>query len=142
MTLKQLSLFLENRPGQLSHPCRVLANNNINILTLSLADTQQFGILRLIVRDWEHAKKVLEEAGCVVNVADVVAIDVAHRPGGMAELLEVFEQENINIEYMYAFNFRRGTSAAVVIRFDDPEAAVKLLKATGYVIIGSGELEK
>ena len=79
MKIHQLSMFLENKPGRLSEPCRLLANAGINILTLSVADTQQFGILRLIVRDWEQAKEVLERSGCVVNVTEVVATEVTTR---------------------------------------------------------------
>lgn len=140
MKIPQLSLFLENRPGQLGHPCRELANAGINILTLSLADTRQFGILRLIVRDWQRAKEVLEAAGHVVNVTDVVAIEVADRPGGMAELMEALESASINIEYMYAFNFRRGNDAAVVIRFDDPDTAVAVLQKAGFKIVSSPDV--
>ena len=81
MKLSQISLFLENKPGRLSEPCRVLANAGINILALSLADAEQFGILRLVMRDWEKAKKVLEEANFVVNVTEVVALEVEDRPG-------------------------------------------------------------
>jgi len=98
MKIHQLSLFLENKPGRLSKPCQVLANAGINILTLSLADTQQFGIMRLILRDWEKAKKTLESEGFVVNVTEVVAIEVADRPGGLAEVLAVLEEGGTNIE--------------------------------------------
>src|SRR5208337_1775125 len=107
MKLTQLSVFLENKPGQISLPCKALAKAGINILTLSLSDTQQFGILRLIVRDWKQAKAVLEQAGCVVNLTEVIALEVADRPGGLAELLEMIERGGVNIEYMYAFTFGR-----------------------------------
>ena len=140
MKINQLSVFLENKPGQLSEPCRVLANAGVNILTLSLADTQQFGIMRLIVRDWAKAKTVLEQAGCVVKVTEVVAIEVQDRPGGLAGVLEVLEVGGQNIEYMYAFTFRRGDSAVLVFRFDDPDSAVELLKSKGINMIGSVEL--
>lgn len=140
MKIHQLSVFLENRPGQLSIPCRALAEAGINIVTLSLADTQQFGILRLVVRDWEQAKKVLEGAGCVVNVTEVVAIDVPDRPGGMAEVLEVIEKANINIEYMYAFTSRVGVRAVVVFRFDNPDAAIAAIQKANYDVVGHIEL--
>src|SRR5512135_1384483 len=107
MKLHQLSLFLENKPGRLTHPCRALAKAGINILTLSLADTRQFGILRLLVRDWQKAKTVLEQAGCVVNITEVVAIEVADRPGGLEQILEVIEKGKLNVEYMYAFTEKR-----------------------------------
>jgi len=140
MKIHQLSVFLENRPGQLSIPCRALAQAGINILTLSLADTQQFGILRLIVKDWQRSKQVLEKAGCVVNVTEVLAIEVPDRPGGMANILEVLEKANLNIEYMYAFTFRRGDKAVLVFRFDDPDLAIRTLQENGINVVGSVEL--
>lgn len=140
MKIPQVSLFLENKPGRLSEPCKVLAKAGINILTLSLADTQQFGILRLIVRDWQRAKAVLEQAGLVVNITEVVATEVADRPGGLAEVLSIIEASGINIEYMYAFTFRMGDKAVLVFRFDNPDAAINLLRARGINVIGSVEL--
>jgi len=140
MKIQQLSLFLENKPGHLSAICRTLAKANINIVTLALADTQQFGILRLIIREWEQAKAVLEKAGFVVNVTEVVATEVEDRPGGMAEILEIIEESRTNIEYMYAFTFRKGNRAILVFRFDDPDAAIKLLLSRGKNVLGSVEL--
>ncbi len=125
MKIQQLSLFLENQPGQLRVPCKVLGDAGINILTLSLADTQQFGILRLIVKDWEKAKEVLEGAGIVVNVTEVLAVEVPDRPGGLASVLESFEKAGLSIEYMYAFAAarERGKFATLVFRLEDPERA-------------------
>jgi hypothetical protein len=140
MKTTQLSVFLENQPGRLSAPCRILAEAGINILTLSLADTQQFGILRLIVRDWQKAKSALEKAGCVVKVTEVVTTEVADRPGGLAELLEVLEQAGINVEYMYAFTFRREDRAVLVFRFEDPDAAIRVLLAKGMNVLKSVEV--
>ena len=140
MKIHQLSMFLENKPGRLSEPCRVLSSAGINILTLSLADTQQFGILRIIVRDWEQAKKALEGAGCVVNVTEVVATEVDDKPGGLARILEVIEGAKLNIEYMYAFTFRHEDKAVLVFRFNDPDAAVKILQERGINVIGNVEL--
>src|SRR5512147_2469174 len=98
MKIRQLSLFLENRPGQLRTACKILGDAGIDVLTMSLADTQQFGILRLVVRDFEKAKKALEAQGVVVNVTEVLAVDVPDEPGGLAELLEGFERANLGIE--------------------------------------------
>jgi hypothetical protein len=128
MKLKQLSLFLENKPGALTRPCQLLAKAKINIHTLSLADTQQFGILRLVLRDWEKAKQVLEKGGCVVKVTDVVAIEVPDRPGGLVEILTVLEQAKINVEYMYAFTLKNENRGVLVFRFDDPDKAIALLQ--------------
>jgi len=140
MKINQLSLFLENKPGHLSGVCRALADAGVNILTLSLADTQQFGILRLIVPDWKQAKQVLEKAGSVVNVTEVVATEVEDRPGGLADVLEIINAAGLNIEYMYAFTFRRGDRAVLVFRFNDPDAAVQALQAKGVNVVGEVEL--
>jgi hypothetical protein len=141
MMIRQLSLFLENRPGQLRIPCKVLGDAGIDILTMSLADTQQFGILRLIVKDWEKAKKVLEGAGIVVNVTDVLAIEVPDRPGGLAAVLEAFEKTGVGIEYMYALEAReRGQYATLIFRLADPEGASRLLKEAGAKLVGAEEL--
>lgn len=140
MKIHQLSLFLENKPGRLVEPCRILADAGINILTLSLADTQQFGILRLIVRDWQKAKAELEKAGFVVNITEVVATEVADRPGGLAGILEIIEDGGVNIEYMYAFTFRNEDRAVLVFRFNNPDAAIELLRTKGINVVGSVEL--
>ena len=140
MKLNQLSVFLENKPGRLSEPCKALANAGINILTLSLADTEQFGILRLIVRDWKRAKEVIETAGGVVNVTQVVAIEVPDRPGGLEEILQVVEKAGINIEYMYAFTYRSEDRAIIVFRFENPDEAIRVLQGAGVKAIGDVEL--
>ena len=131
MKIQQISLFLENKPGHLNAICRTLADAKINILTLSLADTQQFGIVRLIVNEWERAKTILEQAGYVVNLREVVAVTVSDRPGGMAELLDVIGNCGVNIEYMYAFTSHHGQEAVLVFRFDDPDKAFAALTAAG-----------
>jgi hypothetical protein len=141
MKLHQLSLFLENRPGQVKVPCQVLADSGINILTLSLADTAQFGILRLLVEDWQKAKAALEKAGCVVNVTEVLAVDVDDQPGGLARALAVMESAGLGIEYMYAFTSgTRGAKAALVFRFEKPDEAIRKLTAAGMKVLSSEEL--
>ncbi len=142
MTINQLSLFLENKPGHLHCICRTLADAGISIVTLSMADTDQFGILRLIIREWEDAKTVLEANGFAVNITPVVATEVEDRPGGMAAILAILENGGINIEYMYAFTGRRGHSAVLIFRFDDPVKAVEVLKAAGRHVIGQPDLFK
>jgi len=131
MRIPQLSLFIDNKPGHLMVPCRLLAEAGINIVTLSLADTKQFGILRLIVREWQRAREVLEAAGLAVAVTEVLAIEVADRPGGLVELLGTFEKAGINVEYMYAFTARLGNRAVLVFRFDDLDAAISALTRAG-----------
>ena len=131
MKVKQLSLFLENQPGALSRPVKLLAKAKLNILTLSIADTQQFGILRFVVRDWEKAKRVLEKDGFVVKVSDMVAIEVADEPGGLAGILEAVEKVGVNLEYMYGFTQRREHKGLLLFRFDDPDRAIHALQKHG-----------
>lgn len=140
MKLKQLSLFLENKPGALSSPMRLLAQHDLNILTLSLADTQSFGILRLILRHWDKAKKLLEKAGFVVKLTDVVAIGVPDRPGGLAEILLVLEKAKVNVEYMYAFTLKKEDQGVLVFRFDDPDGAIQALQKAKINVIGEVDL--
>jgi hypothetical protein len=142
MTIRQLSLFLENRPGQLKVPCKVLGDAGIDILTMSLADTQQFGILRLIVKDWQRARQALEAAGIVVNVTEVLALDVPDRPGGLASVLDAFEKAGLGVEYMYALDAgrERGKFATLVFRLGDPERAARLLREGGVKLLTSEEL--
>jgi hypothetical protein len=128
MKLHQLSLFLENRPGTIKIPVQALADAKINLLALCLADTSEFGILRLIVREWEKGKEILQKAGCVVNVTEVLALDVPDSPGGLASVLALLEHAHLEIEYMYAFTSgQRGKKAALIFRFENPDAAITLL---------------
>ena len=135
MRIKQLSLFVENKSGSLHSVCKVLAENNISIRTLSLADTEQFGILRLLVKEWEEAKKILEKAGFIVKVTEVFAIPVEDRPGGLAGLLGILDQAGMNVEYMYAFTFGRNDRAVIVFRFEDPDKACKVLENSKIDVI-------
>ena len=100
MRIPQLSIIIDNKPGHLIAPCKLLAQAGINIVTLALADQKNVGALRLIVRDWQHAREVLEKAGFTVTITEVLAIEVRDRPGGLVELLEIFEQAKINVDYM------------------------------------------
>ena len=140
MKLQQLSLFLENAPGQLRLPIDALAKAGINIVTLALADTEQFGILRLIVEDLPNAKTVLEKAGCVVKVTEVLAIEVADQPGGLAHILDVVGKAKLNIEYMYAFTEKCSDTGLLVFRFTDPDAALAAFKAAKINVRGNGEI--
>ena len=142
MKLKQLSLFLENKPGALSAPVKLLAAAKINILTLSIAEAQQYGILRLIVRDWEAAKKLLAKHGLLVKITDVLAIEVPDRPGGLARVLSAFDNTGINLEYMYAFTLQRDTQGLLLFRFDDPDKAIRVLRKKKIHVVGNAELFK
>jgi hypothetical protein len=138
--LHQLSLFLENKPGQMAEPCRLLAHAGIGIRTLTLADTERFGILRMIVSDWQRSRALLEESGYVVNITEVVAVEVFDRPGGLADLLGLFETSGINVEYMYAFTFGRENRAVLIFRFDRPDAAIERLRASGVNVLADVEI--
>ena len=142
MKIKQLSLFLENKPGALGDPVKILARAKINILTLSIADARQFGVLRIIVHDWEAAKQLLEKKGMLVKVTDMVAIEVADHPGGLAEILDPLERAGINLEYMYAFTLKRESKGVLLFRFDDPDRAVEVLQKHKINIVDSAELFK
>ena len=142
MKVKQLSLFLENKPGALSRPVKLLAQAKLNILTLSIADTQQFGILRFVVRDWKKAKRVLEKDSFVVRVSELVAIEVADEPGGLAEILVTVEKARVNLEYMYGFTLKKEGKGVLAFRFDDPDRAIAALQKKGINPIRSVDLFK
>lgn len=140
MKIKQISIFLENKPGHLNHACKVIADAKINLVTLSLADTEQFGILRIIVKEWEKAQELLSKAGFVTKITDVIATEVNDNPGGLQEILGVIENSDLNIEYMYAFTFKLNNKAILIFRFDDPDMAIDVLQKGGISIIGNIDL--
>jgi len=142
MKLHQLSIFSENKPGHVIAPCRLLAKEGIDIRALALADTERFGILRMIVSDWRRAKDLLDQAGSVVKITEVLAVEVPDHPGGLADVLEAFIGTAINIEYMYAFPFVRGEKAVLIFRFDQPDAAMERLRERGFQVLSSGGLEE
>jgi hypothetical protein len=137
--MKQISIFLENRRGQLSQICRDLADAGINIVTLSLADTSDFGIVRMIVDDYEKAHETLTDKGHVVNVCKVVAVCVPDRVGGMAEVMAALDKAEVDIEYSYAFSEHKGEKAVLVFRFGDTAKAEAALAAAGFATVESVE---
>lgn len=140
MKVKQLSLFLENKPGALSRPVELLAQAGLNILTLTLADTQQFGILRIVVKEWEQAKTLLEGDGLVVKLTDMVAIEVDDKPGGLAAILKEVEKAGVNLEYMYGFTLKNEGKGILAFRFNDPDRAIQALQTKGIRMVESKEL--
>lgn len=128
MKVEQLSIFLENRLGRLSAVTQALADGNVNIRALSLADTSDFGILRLIVKDTAKAKNVLKAAGFTVSCTDVVVVEIDDRPGGLNDILHLFAKHTINIEYMYVFVQAQSGAATVVFRFDNTDEAIGILQ--------------
>jgi hypothetical protein len=131
MKLTQLSVFLENRPGHLVRVCETLADAGINIAAMTLADTGEFGILRLMVREWEPARAALDRAGCAVNLTEVLVLAVPDEPGGLARVLKILDAEGIGIEYMYAFAGHASSDALIVMRCDDPDRALAALERAG-----------
>ena len=138
MKVEQISVFLENKPGSMEHVTRILKEANVNIRTLSLADTSDFGILRLIVNDVGKANRVLKENGLSVSRTPVVAVEVPDRPGGLHGILDALSGHEINIEYLYAFVEKSGENAVIIFRFDDPDAAIKVLMESAFTVL-SGE---
>jgi hypothetical protein len=141
MRLRQLSLFLENQTGKLRAPCEALGKAGVNILAMSLADTSQFGILRLVVSDWARGKAALEAGGTTVKVTEVVPVEVEDRPGGLARVLAVVDEAGLSIEYMYALAAGpRGGKTTVVFRFDEPERATAVLQGKGLRVLDEREV--
>jgi hypothetical protein len=135
MKVEQISVFLENKPGALAEVTRILGEAGVNIRALSLADTKDFGILRLIVNDNEKAREVLGRKGLTVRKTEVVAVEVPDRPGGLAEILKVLSEASINVEYLYAFVQQSGENAIIIFRFDEIDRAIQVLSQSKVKIL-------
>ena len=142
MAIKQLTVFVENRKGTMVSVTETLSDNNVNIRALSIAETQDFGILRLIVNEEEKAMKALEEKDYLVKAIDVVGVKIGDEPGKLSKALEVLGKEEINIEYLYAFMARTEKHAYVVLRVADNEAAEKALVDAGFKLITEADVCK
>lgn len=141
MTVKQLSVFVENRAGRLSAITRLLGNNGISIRAMSIADTKDFGILRLIVDKVDEAVKVLKEAGCSVTSTNVLAIRISDKPGGLADAMDALYKDNISVEYMYAaFINEQDETAYLVLRVDDNDGAQRAFEDGGFKLLSQEEL--
>jgi hypothetical protein len=140
MKIRQITVFLENRPGPLAALCRTLAEAGVNLSTLTLAEIGEFGLLRLITPDFDRAKEVIEKAGYAATTTEVLALQVPDRPGGLASVLQVLEAHNLSVEYMYAFSMRAGGNAVMVFRFDDTDRALAVLQAAGVGVSKSVDL--
>ena len=140
MKVEQISVFLENKSGRLADVSSVLAHAGINIRALSLADTTDFGILRLIVNDTEKAKQVLKDNGFTVGKTNVLAVEVSDTPGGLAQILNIVKDEGINVEYMYAFVQKSAGNAIIIFRFDEIEKAISTLTKEGIRILSGEEV--
>jgi hypothetical protein len=142
MLVKQISIFLENKSGRLAEVTRTLGENDIDISALSIADTTDFGILRLIVNKPEKAENILKESEFTVSITNVIAIGVQDKPGGLAKALEVLDRESIGIEYMYAFVSKTDDDALVILKVDDPDKAVKALMNNGVNVLSASQVYK
>ena len=137
MTIKQLSVFLENREGRLDEVLKTLGSNGVNIVALSLADTADYGMLRMIVSEPQKGKEVLKEAGITAMLTDVVALRVPHATGSLSKAMHEIVAAGINVEYMYAF--ANGSDASAVLKSDNPAKVVEVLKSTGFDVWDADE---
>lgn len=135
MAVKQLSVFVENKPGRLNEIISTIGDKGLDIRGMSLSDTTNFGILRIIVDDPVKGEDVLKEAGMTASVTEVIAVGIADRPGGLSEVLKVLNNEKISVEYVYAFISREEKTAYVIIRVDDNDRAEKILSEKGVSIL-------
>jgi hypothetical protein len=135
MKVKQISVFLENKSGRLARVTEILGQKDINIRALSIADTSDFGILRLIVNRPDEAYKALKEGGFTVSTTDVIAVEVEDHPGGLSGVLKVLDAKGINIEYLYAFLEKSSQDALVVFRVEQVDDAIAVLGAAGINIL-------
>jgi hypothetical protein len=141
MSVKQISVFLENKKGRLAEVTRTLSHEKINIRALSLADTADFGVLRIIVDNPDRSLAILKSHGFVAQVTEVVAVEVEDRPGGLARILEVLDEDNVNVEYMYAYVEKKSDNAIVICRIDDRERAHQVLEKHGIATLNAEALK-
>ena len=142
MAIKQLTVFIQNKKGTVVSVTDILSKNNINLRALSIAETQDFGILRLIVNDEKAAEAVLAENGYLIKVIDVVGVKISDEPGKLTAALDVLDKADINVEYLYAFMARTEKHAYVVLRVEDNEVAEKALTDAGFKMISEADINK
>ena len=142
MAIKQLTVFVQNKKGTVVSVTDILAKSNVNLRALSIAETQDFGILRLIVNDQDTAVKVLEENGYLIKVIDVIGVKIGDAPGKLTAALDVLDKANINVEYLYAFMARTEKHAYVVLRVEDNAVAEAALTGAGFKMISEADINK
>lgn len=140
MLVEQIAVFLENKSGRLAEITTVLAENDVNIRALSVADTADFGILRLIVDKVETAKTVLKDNGFTVGKTHVIAVEVEDKTGGLAKVLQSLHKEDINVEYMYAFVNKTAENAVLIFRFEKMDKAIETLQKDGFTILSREQI--
>ncbi|MGD9110032.1 MAG: ACT domain-containing protein [Phycisphaerales bacterium] len=141
MNIKQISVFLENKKGRLFEVCKLLGGNDVNIRALTIAETESFGVLRIVVDRTEKAAKLLSDNDFTANVTEVVAVEVDDKPGGLAEVLKVLADGDVNIEYMYGFVEKFSDKALLVFRFEDVKLATDILNRNKIKIVSEKEIE-
>ena len=142
MAIKQLTVFIQNKKGTVVSVTDILSKNNINLRALSIAETQDFGMLRLIVNDEQAAEKVLNENGYLIKVIDVVGVKIGDEPGKLTAALDVLDKADINVDYLYAFMARTEKHAYVVLRVEDNVAAEMALADAGFKLITQADIDK
>ncbi|MFC1754695.1 amino acid-binding protein [Thermoproteota archaeon] len=144
MKIKQISVFIENNPGHLYNVVKTLANHNVNIRAISLAETADFGIIRMIVNNPDEAYNILKENKFSVSFTDVLAVAVSDDVGGIAKVLALTNpnNENINIEYLYAFAEKHGDHAIIIFRFDNPDKVIEIFKKHNIKVLSEEEVKK
>lgn len=142
MAIRQLTVFVENKQGTIVSVTETLSKHNVNIRALSIAETEDFGILRLIVNDEATAVKMLEDEGCLLKITEVVGVKIGDEPGKLAAALKVLDEANVNVEYLYAFMARTEKHAYVVLRVEDNMAAENILENAGFHIITAADIRK
>ncbi len=140
MKITQISVFLENKEGRLHKVCQVLGDNNINIRALSIAENEDFGILRIVVNDPQKAVTILKQNNIMANLTDVVAVEVEDKPGGLSSILNVLKDNDINVEYMYGFLERFSDKALLVFRFDHADKAIEVLTRNNIRVIKENDI--
>ena len=140
MTIKQLTVFVKNSKGSLVDLTNLLAQNEINIRALSVAETQEFGMLRLIVNNVDKATKILEENNYLIKAVDVIGIKISDKPGGRAKALDALDKADINVEYMYAFTAASDRGAYVVFRVDNNKDAEDVLNKNGFATLDQSDM--
>ena len=131
MSIKQLSVFVENKFGRVSDICNVLAEHNINMSAMSIADTSEFGVARIIVYNPEEAKKVLRDSGVIVKVSEVIGVAIDDKPGGLAAVLALLKEGGVSVEYLYAFLPKAKEHAMVVMKVNNPDTAQEIFRMNG-----------
>jgi len=142
MAVRQISVFLENKIGRLAEITQILGNKEINIRALAIADTTEFGILRMIVDRPQKAYQALEERGFTVSQTEVVVVEVEDKPGGLAQVMAILGKEGINVEYLYAFVAPKGRGALVVLKIEEKKATVDLLQEEKVKILSAEEISR